>query len=250
MKSNNNDDHTNVKDLNLNIVADGGVLVIRQGYEAEPLPLKEPVRLKLAGSVESLLDFAKKRPELLDPKISHLIIVAGDGSNLQATFVHDETSPYSAEVVGKLVANKEVSELGINTSKKYDTHALISALKMKRHLFESREAQAAILTALKTFNGNITTEFKDTNDFAGNVVYSKITKCTTNLVLEFNLSIAPFIGSKASTVQVIVEVEPSPNNHLTLNLVSYDLVDVIKENADKAKKELFEAFAAVPIIQS
>lgn len=239
-----------VNDLNLTVKTENGVLILRQGSEPAPLPLKEPVRLKLAGSVESLIDFVKKRPELLNPQISHLIIAAGDGLNLCATFIHDETSPYSAEVIGKLVANKEVAELGINTSKKYDTHALISALKMKRHLFESREAQAAILTALKTFSGNITTEFKDTNDFAGNVVYSKITKCTTNLVLDFNLSIVPFIGSKPSTVQVIVEVEPSPNNHLTLNLVSYDLVDVIKENADKARNELFAAFAAVPIIQS
>jgi hypothetical protein len=242
-------DHTKLKDLNLNVVADGGVLVIRQGYEAAPLPLKEPVKVKLEGSIDSLLDFARKRPALLNPANSHLLVSLGDGLNVTATFIHDETSPNRIEVKGSLVGNAELSALGINTARKYSTTDLIKVLKMKRHIFETRDSQAAILTALKQFTASTSIEFQNQNDYAGNVVYSKITKCTSNLVLDFKLKVAPFVGTEPRSFQVIVEVEPV-DGQLALNLVSYDLVDILKEYTDKAKADLLDEFSPVPIIQS
>jgi len=229
---------------NIEIKQEGKELIILSGAAA---PYREPRIIKIEGTIASLIDFAQKRKDLLTAQNSHIVIEVGKGMDLTATFVADEDSHFAKTVVGKLVANQEIQDLGINTDKTYTTNQLRNLLKLKRHLFKSRDSQAAIMKALEDFSAKTSITFKTSNDYAGNVVFNKITECTSNLVLEFDLKAPIFIGYDDKEFAVKVEVQPV-DGELRMNLISYDLVDRVKEVIEGEKASLRTTFAAIPLI--
>lgn len=228
----------------IEVQPEGKELTILSGAAA---PYREPRIIKIEGTITSLIDFATKRSDLLTPQNSHIVIEVGKGMDLTATFVADEDSYFAKTVVGRLVANQEIQDLGINTNKTYSTNQLRNLLKLKRHLFKSRESQAAIMKALEDFTAKTSITFKNSNDYAGNVVYNKITECTSNLVLEFALKAPIFIGYDDKEFAVKVEVQPA-DGELRMNLISYDLVDRVKEVIEGEKQSLRTTFATIPLI--
>lgn len=212
----------------------------------ETLPQREPVSVALSGTIRSLIDYAKKRPDQLNAQNSHVVIKT-EKLSLTAVFKHNEANYFNTTVTGTLVADEEIKSLGINTEKTYTANQLRSILKLKRHLFKNREAKAAIINAIESFVAKTSIEFKSTNDYAGNVVYSKITNCTSNLLLEFELLAPVFVGYEKRNFMVKIEVQPSDGD-LKLNLVSYDLVDIYIDTMERETKTLADTFAAIPIM--
>lgn len=222
----------------------GDVLTILQGDAPTPLKLREPQPLIVDGSLESVIDFGKKRPDLIKPENCLLII---NTSKIEALLIIGDRDEINTKITGSLRVNADAL-IGINSqTTKYTAKSLYQKLKLRRDLFPSREQQSSFLAALQKFEAKIETEVKDHDDYKGNVVYSKITKVQTEIPLVFNIN-AEFIVGKGKK-EVVVDVEVTANqNSLDFNLISPDLFEYMKQSTDEALQKVADSFSAIPII--
>jgi hypothetical protein len=223
---------------NIHVQVPDGVLVIREG-EAEKIAYKS--RLKLDGTIGSVLDFVEKRKSTFEKLEAHAIF---DMPARTITFVTQEQDEPGITVSGKMILHPFIGELGINIgTKTYSINALLNALKMYGRFFSTRSEHAMIVDSLSKFSAKTETEFKDSNDFKGNTAFTKITKVKHEIPLEFNLKLPIYRGMEPSEFKVDIEVLPD-NGSLQCRIVSIELAEAMdtlqKEVFDQAEKELGE----------
>lgn len=86
-------------------------------------------------------------------------------------------------------------------------------------------------------------------EIAGNVVYSKIAKCTSNLPLVFTLKAPLFVGYEPVEIAVNIEVNPE-NGSLILNLISQDYIDLVRDATNSAFDEIATELNYIPLVYS
>lgn len=213
-----------------------GELVIRTG-EAERIAYKS--RLKLDGTIGSVLDFVQKRKETFEKLEAHAIF---DMPAKTITFnTHEQDEP-GITVSGKMIQHPFISELGINVgAKTYTINGMLNALKMYGRYFSTRTQHAAIVDSLSKFSAKTEIEFKDSNDFKGNTAFTKITKVKHDIPLDFMLKLPIFRGMEPTEFKVDIEVFPD-NGSLQCRVISIELAEAMdslqKEVFDNAEKEL------------
>ncbi len=229
-----------MEELKLNLTVEGKELIIRTG-EAQPHEPK--VAVALNGTIESVLDFAKKREKEINKQQSHVIINRksqsitlkineGNGKNY-------ETSEYT--ISGKMVLHEYIEELKINKQGSFTIPQLINLFKLNRRFFASRGDHAQMVSALTNFQAKTEIEFANTNDFKGSTANSKITKVKHDVPLNFEMKIPVFEGMEEVQFRVEIEVVPE-NGSLSCSFISVECAELIdaavKETFNKVKTEL------------
>lgn len=209
-------------DVEVKVVPQGQELILREG-NAPDVEVKQPVAL--AGTVESVIDFAKKRVSRMEKLDTHVILNEDAG---ELTLVVGEQDRIRHTVTGKMIPHPYISEMGINQNKSYSIAMLIKLFKLNRRFFSTREQHAELITALKNFQATTEIEFKDANDYKGNVAEVKISKVKHNIPLAFTMTIAVFKGQQKQIIPVEIEVYPE-NGSLCCGLVSVELAEAIED---------------------
>lgn len=238
------------RDVLINVTGDTKELILRTG---EAAPVREPQALKLAGTVESVLDFYNKRKDgsIADrfPAIGpHNSYVAINRVGLTVTLVVTDREHNPIEVSGKMIENPIIKELGINGTKAWTNLQLRQALKLKRSIFESRDDLAALLNNLEQFKVNTDIEFENSNSFQGDVAYKKIISAKANLKLEFFLNIPIYEGESKRVVKIDFELQPADGS-VVMFLVSPDLAEAMDNTRDEVLDRVAGELAALPIIR-
>lgn len=217
-----------MEELKINVTSENGEVIVRTG---EALPLFPKTALKLNGTIESVLDFAKKRESVINKLTAHVVLCVSAGTVL---FVVDETDNAKQSISGSLILHKQLDALYINTGKTFGIQDLANIFKLNRRFFVSRDEHMSLLSSMNDLKVKTSVEFQNANDFAGTTLNSKLVKVTHGIPLKFTLRSPLFEGHEPNEIPVTIEVIPD-NGSIRVSLVSVEMAEMI----DLKKEEIF-----------
>lgn len=225
--------------LELKIENTNGELIIREGKAQDPLPLREPKLVNIAGDIHSVASFVKNRDsghgsQQID---RNKAVVSVDKYAKTITLQLDPENYYGATITAKLEQSKELEQFGINTSTRYNRKSLLDLLRFNRLFFEDKNEHARVIAGLYKLRIKSEQEIQQEKDNQGNkrTLHDLKTVDDGGMVKEFTLTIPIFKGFSANriTVEICFEVL---NGDVSFWLESIGL----KEATDDAIDGIFE----------
>lgn len=130
-------------------------------HEENELPVLEPDKVELAGTIGSVHEFLLKRiseKEQINQKRCYILV---DREKMTLKLVTNETdSRNKATVRGELKYYPKFLEFGINTSKTWEPVQLSKFFKMNRAFFKDAQYNMELVTVLKNFKASIDSKWK------------------------------------------------------------------------------------------
>lgn len=130
-------------------------------HEENELPVLEPDKVELAGTIGSVYEFLLKRiseKEQINQKRCYILV---DREKMTLKLVTNETdSRNKATVRGELKYYPKFLEFGINTSKTWEPVQLSKFFKMNRAFFKDAQYNMELVTVLKNSKPALTQKWK------------------------------------------------------------------------------------------
>lgn len=220
-------------------------LIIREG---KALPALEPLKLSVAGIIDSPLRFLQKRVSELDQKKAHITV---SREELELRLYFNEDNAYeNGLIVGSLTEHPTFRKLGINSGRYITTYEMAELIKMNRSAFENRQEAMKLVSALKNFKGKVEKDMEKSNDDRGNRKILLHQTVESNVPDSFKISIPLFKGMPKETFEVEVYFNP---DDLTCTLVSPAANDILEDVRDSTIDEVLrlinEIAPAVVVIE-
>ncbi len=164
--------------VKINVEGTNGALTILEGQAPSP---KELNKVSIKGNIYAVHDYLVNRKPNKDT--SHILVDAQKGS---IELHEDADCNFSKNVKGEVSVNTRLSNLGINTDKKYTPKELIKLLKFNKHLFDSPNEVDAVIEKLTRLSIKVTSQIDKTQaNQSGSVNnnYSKIVEADHHKLL-------------------------------------------------------------------
>ena len=250
--------------LNINLAQGENVkeLIIREtNHVNEPLPILEPKKVCIVGTITAPFAFLQKRWNALKdyheddaPQIDHArthIIV--DRDNLLMKLVCNETDERNTmTVTGKIELSRQFKAFGVNMDVQFVPEDLANFFRINRSYFKERSENMTLVSQLKSFRAKIETEVEREKKDNGSVtdVYKKVVN--SNLPASFKVCIPIYKG--AAPEEIEIEVIATVNGReVALELISPDAASIVEEVRDKLINDelnkITELAPEIPIIE-
>lgn len=229
--------------VELKIEPKNGEVIIRTGSAPEINP---PVAIKIDGQISAPRIFYESRKDHQDARVSTIldgpafspgnthVIVNRDKTTI--TLYQGDQNYHQNEVSGQLLVSKEFKDLGINGQNGRRTQELAKLLRKYSYLFTDREAGMKLISDLMNFKGSVNANVQDTKDTRGNRKNAIEVSVTSNIPVNFEISIPLFYGHPA--IRIWVEIVLEPNG---ANLDCFLQSDYVYEYFEKAADEIIDA---------
>lgn len=207
-------------------------VVIREVSEVNELPVLEPEKVNINGTIGSIFSFLEKRWNCegqIDHEHTHIIV---DRDNLSMTLVANETDARNKMVVaGKLQLSRQFLAFHINDGYAWEPIELSQFIKMNRAYFADRDTNMKLVSVFKNFKAKVNTDYerdrKENGSFTDN--YSQIVD--SNMPDRFSVVLPIFKGTAANTIDV--ETYATIDGHdVTVQLMSPSAQQVVDETLD------------------
>lgn len=190
-------------------------------HEENELPVLEPDKVELAGTIGSVYEFLLKRiseKEQINQKRCYILV---DREKMTLKLVTNETdSRNKATVRGELKYYPKFLEFGINTSKTWEPVQLSKFFKMNRAFFKA------------SIDSKVENSRQDNGSRTDN--YSQVVN--SNLPTSFNLIVPIFKGRPAEEIEVEIIADVDGRN-IRLSLCSPGAEVIVEEERNKAIDE-------------
>jgi hypothetical protein len=227
-----------VEHFNLGVSENAKEIVIRRG---EALPLQKPKAITLSGTIGAPSAYFTQRflaHNLMDVK---KILVRWSRLEKYITFCEDPTDTQAAQIDGLLRSNPELAAFGINSDKTFELVKMRDFLRVRRHLFASADAHNVIMDSLKKFSVKLDTTIKNENDNRGNTDVGAKTIATTDIPLDFTLSMPLFIGSGKESFKVEIAFEVRSAG-ASFWFISTELPELLEKSSEDLLAKELEVF--------
>lgn len=208
-----------------------GSIIFREG---QALPLHEPEKVQLLGTIDAPARWLEKRADTINQKECYVEV---NRENMIISLRTDESSYYGTTVYGKLELSPEYNKFGINGGEYITNFEMAELFKMNRAYFENRSVAMKLVTDLQNFKAKVDKEIENSDNKRGDrrILVNQVVQ--SNLPEAFDLNIPVFKGCEKQTVQVEVYVNP---NDFTCTLVSAQSNELIIETRDTIIDEVLE----------
>lgn len=185
---------------------EGNELIVREGAATDPLPVKEPLIIKISGDIHSVSNFIKIREagyssQEID-KNKAIVVVDKDARTIVLQL--DPENYYGATITGKLEQSKDLAQFGINTTARYNRKQLLDLIRFNRLFFEDKTQHAQVIAGLQKLRIKSETEIQQEKDNQGNKrnLLDVKTVDDNGLIKEFILTVPLFKGFPAQKISV------------------------------------------------
>lgn len=218
--------------INLDKDCQKAEVVIREVDKVNELPVLEPEKVNISGTITSIFSFLEKRWRCegqINHEHTHIIV---DRDNLSMTLVANETDARNKMViVGKLQLSRHFMEFHINDGCAWEPLVLSQFIKMNRAYFSNRDENMKLVSVFKNFKAKVNTDYerdrKENGSYTDN--YSQIVD--SNMPDRFSVVLPIFKGTKAQSIEV--ETYATINGHdVTVQLISPSAQQVVDETLD------------------
>lgn len=232
-----------MEDLNINLNATGGELIIRQG---DALPQLQKRDIQITGNINSPFIWYIGKKDNYDWKNSFVLY---DRVNHTIKLIIGDHSPITrVEVTGKIEMDSNLQKFGINRVRKTTLKEMVSLIKMNRIHFLDRDANMKLVSNLKKFKARVTQEIEDGNDFKGNKKQLFEQKVTADLDLDFKLHIPLFKGSEKMSFSVDINFDITDGSTMFW-LESVDMNELIEKHSQEIMGEELGKLKDLTIIE-
>lgn len=231
--------------INLDKDCQKAEVVIREVDKVNELPVLEPEKVNISGTITSIFSFLEKRWECegqINHEHTHIIV---DRGNLSMTLVANETDARNKMViVGKLQLSRQFMEFHINDGYAWEPLVLSQFIKMNRAYFSNRDENMKLVSVFKNFKAKVNTDYerdrKENGSYMDN--YSQIVD--SNMPDRFFVVLPIFKGAKAQSIEV--ETYATINGHdVTVQLISPSAQQVVDETLDAIIDEQIAAIREI-----
>ncbi len=206
-------------------------------HEENELPVLEPDKVELAGTIGSVHEFLLKRiseKEQINQKRCYILV---DREKMTLKLVTNETdSRNKATVRGELKYYPKFLEFGINTSKTWEPVQLSKFFKMNRAFFKDAQYNMELVTVLKNFKASIDSKVENSRQDNGSRTDNYSQVVNSNLPASFNLIVPIFKGRSAEEIEVEIIADVDGRN-IRLSLCSPGAEVIVEEERNKAIDE-------------
>lgn len=218
--------------INLDKDCQKAEVVIREVDKVNELPVLEPEKVNITGTIGSILSFLEKRwgcDGQINHEHTHIIV---DRDNFSMMLVANETDARNKMVVvSKLQLSRQFLAFHINDGYAWEPIALSQFIKMNRTYFAERDTNMKLVSVFKNFKAKVNTDYerdrKENGSFTDN--YSQIVD--SNMPDRFSVVLPIFKGTAAKTIEI--ETYATINGHdVTVQLVSPSAQQVVDETLD------------------
>ena len=255
----------NAENLNINFAQGEAVkeIIIRETNKVnEPLPILEPKKVDIIGTISAPYAFLEKRYNApmddnsemctqIDHARTHIIV---DRDNLKMILVCNETDARNEmTITGKIELSRQFKAFGVNMDDvSFEPEQLANFFRINRSYFKERNENMALVSNLKAFRAKIETEVEREKKDNGSVtdVYKKVVN--SNLPASFKVCIPIYKGAEPEEIEI--EVIATVNGRdVSLELISPDAQSIVEEVRDKLIDEqldkIREFAPEIPIIE-
>ena len=231
--------------INLDKDCQKAEVVIREVDKVNELPVLEPEKVNISGTITSIFSFLEKRwgcEGQINHEHTHIIV---DRDNLSMTLVANETDARNKMViVGKLQLSRQFMEFHINDGYVWEPLVLSQFFKMNRAYFSNRDENMKLVSVFKNFKAKVNTDYerdrKENGSYTDN--YSQIVD--SNMPDRFSVVLPIFKGTKAQSIEV--ETYATINGHdVTVQLISPSAQQVVDETLDAIIDEQIAAIREI-----
>lgn len=231
--------------INLDKDCQKAEVVIREVDKVNELPVLEPEKVNVSGTITSIFSFLEKRwgcEGQINHEHTHIIV---DRDNLSMTLVANETDARNKMViVGKLQLSRQFMEFHINDGYVWEPLVLSQFFKMNRAYFSNRDENMKLVSVFKNFKAKVNTDYerdrKENGSYTDN--YSQIVD--SNMPDRFFVVLPIFKGTKAQSIEV--ETYATINGHdVTVQLISPSAQQVVDETLDAIIDEQIAAIREI-----
>lgn len=207
-------------------------VVIREVDKVNELPVLEPEKVSITGTIGSILSFLEKRwgcEGQIDRGHTHIIV---DRDNFSMMLVANETDARNRIVVsGKLQLSRQFAAFHINDGYAWEPVQLSQFIKMNRAYFSNRDENMKMVSVFKNFKAKVNTDYerdrKENGSYTDN--YSQIVD--SNMPDRFSVVLPVFKGTEAQSIDV--ETYATIDGHdVTVQLVSPGAQEVVDRTLD------------------
>lgn len=231
--------------INLDKDCQKAEVVIREVDKVNELPVLEPEKVNITGTITSIFSFLEKRwgcEGQINHEHTHIIV---DRDNLSMTLIANETDGRNKMViVGKLKLSRQFMEFHINDGYVWEPLVLSQFIKMNRAYFSNRDENMKLVSVFKNFKAKVNTDYerdrKENGSYTDN--YSQIVD--SNMPDRFSVVLPIFKGTKAQSIEV--ETYATINGHdVTVQLISPSAQQVVDETLDAIIDEQIAAIREI-----
>lgn len=206
--------------------------VIREVDKVNELPVLEPEKVNITGTIGSILSFLEKRwgcEGQIDHDHTHIIV---DRDDFSMTLVANETDARNRMVVfGMLQLSRQFAAFHINDGYAWEPVQLSQFIKMNRAYFSNRDENMKLVSVFKNFKAKVNTDYerdrKENGSYTDN--YSQIVD--SNMPDRFSVVLPVFKGTEAQSIEV--ETYATIDGHdVTVQLVSPGAQEVVDRTLD------------------
>ena len=231
--------------INLDKDCQKAEVVIREVDKVNELPVLEPEKVNISGTITSIFSFLEKRwgcEGQIDHEHTHIIV---DRDNLSMTLVANETDARNKMVVaGKLQLSRQLLAFHINDGFTWEPIALSQFIKMNRAYFVDRDTNMKLVSVFKNFKAKVNTDYerdrKENGSFTDN--YSQIVD--SNMPDRFSVVLPIFKGTTVKTIEI--ETYATIDGHdVTVQLMSPGAQEVVDQTLDTIIDEQIAAIREI-----
>lgn len=231
--------------INLDKDCQKAEIVIREVDKVNELPVLEPEKVNISGTITSISSFLEKRwgcEGQIDHQHTHIIV---DRDNLSMTLIANETDTRNKMVVtGKLQLSRQFMAFHINDGHAWEPLVLSQFIKMSRAYFSNRDENMKLVSVFKNFKAKVNTDYerdrKENGSFMDN--YSQIVD--SNMPDRFSVVLPIFKGTAVKTIEI--ETYATIDGHdVTVQLVSPSAQEVVDQTLDTIIDEQIAAIREI-----
>lgn len=229
----------------------------RKGDAGNLIEVK-PDSFEHSGTIDSPFNWLQAKNTLTpisnEEKAKMLVVIDTSPNNPSVKLETNvlETGDVSCNVIkGSFYQNPIISELGINSEKKWAPKDLYKVIRKYPTIFASIEDYNAFVPSLLSVKSKIDTALENRNDNSGNTMDLIERTCQTNLAksLFFEIEIFPGLGFGKSRITVDLFFD-ADSSSVKIELFSHELItvsEVIKEKKISEVEASFKSFD-LPIV--
>jgi hypothetical protein len=228
-------------------------LIIREVKDANELPVKAPIKIKIIGTIGAPLEFLKRRmdqPDQINQKRCHILV---DREKISIDLITNEDNEYQkGEVMGILEFYPKFEEFGINGEKTWTPTKLGLFFKMNRAFFTTKEENMKLVTELMNFTATVNNSIARSASESGDRTDKFEQVVNSNLPKSFNLKIPIFKGMPAETIEVetFAQVNGREVSFVLLSPGAQATLEDVRDKAiDEQLKQIREICQDIAIIE-
>jgi len=225
----------------INVHPQGGVKSTLTILRGDALSPREPEKVNIKGTIESVSRYLEKRVNDIAQNACHILV---DRDKMTIALINRENDYYQDRITGALQIHPDLEKWNINTGEAWTPKQLSEFVKMNRSCFQSKEIAMKLSKELQDIKVKVEKEAEKSDNNRGDykaMIAQKVIH--SNIPESFKLNLPIFKGQPAKEFEVEIYISPDSFSCSFVSPEVNDIVHAVRDSIIDEQIKLIEATA-------